>query len=453
MHTQGVAGAVRVAKGSGQGRYFYAGLLEALVRGMGTAKGYLFDHAPRVAVVSHQLAVELDLTPRERGELFLAAVLSDLGMIGLVEDAWENPVPILPPDQRSEVMEHPQRSAQAVTLIPYLDDVVPILRHHHEWWDGSGYPAGLRGEEIPVGARILRLADTVTALGEERPQRPPLSREEIRREVEQGIGTEFNPHVASVYLGLLDRGRMIHQDGKLFQRIQLESVNSVLPADVSPLSATVLLEVLASLVDAKDPYTGGHSRRVAALSVEVAARLGLNERVQEQVRFAGYLHDLGKLAVPSRILRKPGSLENEERAQVRSHPGAGAELLEGIPSLRHLAAGCRHHHERWDGAGYPEGLSGERIPSVARILAVSDAYDAMTSRRAYRPALPHEQAMDKIQRQMGGQFGPREARALLRLPREVFQEVREVYEPGPDPLFPRSAHPRRLRLRAQAQLS
>jgi HD-GYP domain-containing protein (c-di-GMP phosphodiesterase class II) len=135
----------------------------------------------------------------------------------------------------------------------------------------------------------------------------------------------------------------------------------------------------------------------------------------------GYLHDLGKLAVPLRVLAKNGKLTDEEFAYIRAHPGDGADILQGIPTLEHLTTGVRYHHERWDGRGYPEGLSGERIPLVAQIMAVCDAYDAMTSKRAYRDSLGTDFAKEEVAREAGRQFGPLAAEAFLEIPDDVFE--------------------------------
>lgn len=407
------------------GRAFYAGLLEALTQVMGSAKGYLVDHGPRVALVAAQIGNRMGLDKREVSELLFASILSDMGMVGLAEDAWENPVPELPPDVRARVEEHPLRSEERVGLIPHLGELAPLVRHHHEWWDGSGYPDGLTGEEIPVGAQILRVADTVVALGQSRPHRGPLSSEGIRDVVERGMGTEFGPDVARTYLSLERAGDIPAFDQAAFRHAVGRASEHLLPEEVSPLSSDQLLGILANLIDAKDPYTAGHSRRVAALAVAVAGALGLQDHMKSTLWAGGYLHDLGKLRVPIRILAKRGRLSDEEFAQVRAHPSDGAAILEGIPSLRHLTTGARYHHERWDGGGYPEGLRGDHIPLIGQILAVCDSYDAMTSKRAYRDSRSHEDAVEEVARCTGVHFSPRVAGAFLGLPSSMFEELRE----------------------------
>jgi diguanylate cyclase (GGDEF)-like protein/putative nucleotidyltransferase with HDIG domain len=162
---------------------------------------------------------------------------------------------------------------------------------------------------------------------------------------------------------------------------------------------------LARAVDARDTYTGSHSSRVAELAAWIAARLGLDAENVELTRLAGSLHDLGKLAIPEEILRKPGPLAPPERLVVERHPQIGYRMLESL-GVDPVADWVLHHHERWDGMGYPEGLAGEEIPLGARILFVADAYDAMTSDRAYRSRLTPQEAVEELQRCAGSQFDP-----------------------------------------------
>ena len=162
---------------------------------------------------------------------------------------------------------------------------------------------------------------------------------------------------------------------------------------------------LAKAVDARDVYTGSHSGRVSDLAARIAVRLGQSDELVELTRLAGSLHDLGKLAIPEEILRKPGPLSEAERLVLERHPQIGYRMLESL-GVDPLAEWVLHHHERWDGAGYPEGLSGESIPLGARIIFVADAYDAMTSDRVYRPRLTDEEAVAELRRCAGTQFDP-----------------------------------------------
>ncbi len=411
------------------GRAFYAGLLEGLIKVMGMWHGYLFQHGPRVSVIALRLGRSFDLDRQQLSELFFGAVLSDLGMIGLAEEALENPKPSLTEGARTEVQSHPKRSADTVSAIPYLGDVAPLVAHHHEWWDGTGYPHGLSGDAIPLSAQILRVADTVAALGEDRPHRSKLDPGDIRKEVQRALGHEFSPEVGKRFIGLMDQGEVHDFNDTFFRQSMLKAVEHLLPAKISGVNTDQLLEIFAGLIDAKDPYTGGHSRRVAGLSHAVAERMGLDESAQAAIRAAGYLHDLGKVSVPLRILTTPTHLDEAEYLEVKNHPGAGAHILQTIPSLQHLTTGVRYHHERWDGMGYPEGISGGRIPIVAQILAVCDAYDAMTSGRAYRTSKSHGHAMETVDQCLDTHFAPRPAGAFLTLPFEIFHRIKLSEQP------------------------
>ena len=168
---------------------------------------------------------------------------------------------------------------------------------------------------------------------------------------------------------------------------------------------------LARAVDARDAYTGSHSQRVAELAARMARRLELPDEEVELTRLAASLHDLGKLAIPEEILRKPGPLTEPERMVLERHPQIGFRMLESL-GVDPVADWVLHHHERWDGSGYPDGLPGERIPLGARIIFVADAYDAMTSERVYRRRVLPEQAVAELQRCAGTQFDPEIVDAL-----------------------------------------
>lgn len=412
------------------GRNFFAGLLDAFTGILGLARGYLRLHGPSTGHLSRQIAEAMGVDDTVGARLIFAGVLADVGMIGMAEDAWEVPSPVLDPRTRARVRRHPVRSHAILGAVPHLEALGQVVRHHHEWWNGSGYPDGLAGEDIPLEARIVRLADTVSALQTARPHRGPLSQADITYAVGKARGEEFDPAVADTYLRLVEQGTLIPFDERAFRLWTHQAAATLLPDSVSPLSAEELLEIMAAVVDAKDPYTAGHSRRVALMAVAVADRMQLNGKTRGDVWAAGYLHDIGKLGVPLRILTKPGRLADDEVEAVRSHSDLGADVLAGVPVLAHLAPAARHHHERWDGQGYPGGLAGEEIPLSARILAVADAYDAMTTSRAYRGSRGHLVAVEEVVHEAGGQFDPTVARVFASLPESFFQALREPANRG-----------------------
>ncbi|MFG0331492.1 MAG: HD-GYP domain-containing protein [Phycisphaerales bacterium] len=173
------------------------------------------------------------------------------------------------------------------------------------------------------------------------------------------------------------------------------------------------VRALASAIDAKDPYTRGHSERVSWLGVEIARRLGMAGHNLEVVRISGLLHDVGKIGIPEAVLCKEGKLSDAEYEIVKRHPRVGFDILRDVPQLSPMLPGVLHHHERWDGRGYPSNLERDRIPRVARVLAVADAFDAMSSTRSYRPALSREEALSEIRTNAGVQFDPAMAAAML----------------------------------------
>jgi HD-GYP domain-containing protein (c-di-GMP phosphodiesterase class II) len=174
------------------------------------------------------------------------------------------------------------------------------------------------------------------------------------------------------------------------------------------------VEALAAAVDAKDRYTRGHSQRVSAFAVVLAHALDLPPLEVDRIHLAGLLHDVGKIGVPDAILTKPGQLSAQEFAVIAQHPVIGERMLAAVPFLRPILPAVRHHHERYDGRGYPDALTGHAVPLDAAILGVADAFDAMTSSRTYRPALPVEEACRRVREGDGTQFDPRVVAAFER---------------------------------------
>ncbi|MBQ2101384.1 MAG: HD-GYP domain-containing protein [Lachnospiraceae bacterium] len=184
--------------------------------------------------------------------------------------------------------------------------------------------------------------------------------------------------------------------------------------EVKTLSVEVM-EALAHTIDAKDEYTRGHSVRVAKYSRMLAEKLGLSKEDCDNVYYMGLLHDIGKIGVPNEIINSKSKLTEEEYAVIKTHPGVGYGILDEIKSRPDLSIGARWHHERYDGKGYPDGKAGEDIPFFARIIAVADSYDAMTSNRSYRHYLTQDAVRSEIQKNEGTQFDPKIAECMIEL--------------------------------------
>jgi putative two-component system response regulator len=191
------------------------------------------------------------------------------------------------------------------------------------------------------------------------------------------------------------------------------------------------VRAIADALEAKDEYVHGHSRRVRSYAAAVGRRMGLSEEALEQLSLAAFLHDIGKIGTPDQILLKPGPLTSEEAAQVRRHARRGARMLTGIVGLEGAADAVLHHHEHFDGTGYPDGLSGERIPVLSRIIHVADAYDAMTSPRPFREALAHEEAVARLLEGAGAGFDPEVVRTFVEF--EPLARIRRAVAASPIP--------------------
>lgn len=203
--------------------------------------------------------------------------------------------------------------------------------------------------------------------------------------------------------------------------IQLDRLQRDLSAEVARKTrenehlSLHIVETLAEAIDAKDPYTNGHSGRVAEYSREIARRCGYSQEHQDEIYMMGLLHDVGKIGIPDAVINKPSRLTDEEYEQIKKHPVIGGKILGKIQEMPKLSIGARWHHERYDGTGYPDGLKGEEIPEEARIIAVADAYDAMTSKRSYRNELTQEAVCSEIKNGRGTQFDPVFADIMLKM--------------------------------------
>ena len=469
-------------------------------------------HMQRVALYAGRLADKLGMSFEEREAITKGAMLHDLGMIGVPETLIGKAE--LTSAERATFAMHARMGASILEPMTTFRTFVPIVRWHHERWDGRGYPDGLRGEQIPIEAQIVGLANRfdeiqheqacdepaaldllrdeardgafqpvlvetfAAALAEETPEpsppvhlRPAATRARVlcvddvrlnRELLVATLGAEFDVAVAengmealrivqsdTIDIVLLDLEMPIqsgietlrllrahpeheflpvivltaHRDGHTRQEAIVAGADDFINYPLNRLELVTRIRsllrlkeyhadleetqnvicALALALEAKDPYTRGHSQRVGDLAHAFALHLGLPHDMAELIRTAGLLHDIGKIAVPEALLNKAGPLTKDEFLRVIDHPVIGEEMVRPLLTLARTLQMIRHHHERYDGRGYPDGLRGSNIPYEVRLMSIVDAYDALTSHRAYRPApLEHHAAIETLRREAAG---------------------------------------------------
>jgi len=482
-------------------------------------------HVQRVAALSRRLADKLGMSGVEKETIAKGAMLHDLGMIGVPDQLIGRTD--LSAEERARTAEHTRMGASILEPMQTFRQFVPIVRWHHERFDGAGYPDGLSGDAIPLEAQIVAVANRfdelqhegeelsddaalqkllgeaehgafdrelagclAAALTEEVP-RPVTTRHmlgrtpakarvlcvdnsTVNRELVSSTLVQAGFHVSVAMDGgeavgvierepidvvlmevaLLDPVTAEQELNRSLRLLRAEPRNAFLPIIVLtsyshnllrqtaivagaddfisyPLNRIELITRIQSLLrikeyhadleqtqsvicalalalEAKDQYTRGHSQRVGDLARAFALHVGMAGQEAERIRTAGLLHDIGKIAVPESLLNKQGPLTREEFLRVIDHPVIGEEMVRPLLTLGSVLEMIRHHHERYDGRGYPDGLRGESIPPEVRLLSIVDAYDALTSHRAYRPSpLSHAAAMGTLRREAsGGKWDP-----------------------------------------------
>ena len=217
------------------------------------------------------------------------------------------------------------------------------------------------------------------------------------------------------------------------QMNEIKKINAELKDTQDQLEKAFLesIQTLRYTVEAKDPYTRGHSDRVSEYSVLIGKKLGLSDQDLKTLQIGGLFHDIGKIGVPDSILLKEDKLSDDEYSQIKNHPSIGAHILSNATIFKDIIPIVLHHHEKYNGHGYPSQLAGEDIPYFARIAAVADTFDAMTSKRPYRNALPKEVVVEEIEKNKGTQFDPKIADAFLDILKDEYDKIEEIQEKYP----------------------
>jgi putative nucleotidyltransferase with HDIG domain len=433
----------------------FSEIVSALSVALDITQGHPPGHCMRTAMIGMRLADELGLSKDDRGALFYALLLKDLGcssnaakmaylfgaddqlvkrtgrMIDWTKPGqcfkhcWQQCTPggnaiekllkiaaivRLGPKGAKKIAEiRCERGADIARRLHLPEATARAIFDLDEHWNGRGNPNGLKGNEISLLGRICCLAQTVevffTAYGLS-------SALDVAR---QRRGQWFDPQLVDALLAIQHDGPFwdrLLSDDVLKEISRFEPGDSVLIADEACLDRVA--ESFAMVVDAKSPWTYQHSTRVAEIAVGIAREFGCPEELERDLRRAALLHDIGKLGVSNRILDKPDKPTPEEFAQIQKHPEYTQQILAQVRAFQPLAHIAGSHHERLDGRGYHRGLEASQLPWVARVLVVSDCYEAMSAKRPYRDALPWSKIQEIMRQEAGKGFDPECVKALER---------------------------------------
>lgn len=346
------------------------------------------------------------------------ARLYDIGMVAIPDDIARKPER-LSDEEWAVVRQHPLIADEVLRSVDQLRRAAALVRHHQERWDGSGYPDGLRGEQIPAGARILAVLEAYAAMTAPRPYRPALPHSAVIAELGRSAGTQFDPAVVEAFCAVASGTKVggLGRDPRDTSRtVQSLPFDAALLAAFQGLPEGARQLVHRLNVEDVELEVEAHLTQVGRWAVELAAAAGVALERRRLLAQAAFVHDVGKLALSRSLLQKPGPLSAEERALVAQHVGKGVALLRALEVDDAVIDIVAAHHERWDGTGYPHGLAGEAIPLEARILAIADSFDAMTSERVYHAARTRDDAAAELRRQAGRQFEAALVEVFLGLP-------------------------------------
>lgn len=366
------------------------------------------QHPFHVAWLSRRMGESLNLSRKSLRNLQYAALLHDIGEIAIPDRILDKPGQ-LTLTERLQMERHVLIGYNVVFKIPTLEEAALFIRWHHEKIDGTGYPDGLENGAIPIEVSVLSLADVFETLTSDRPFRKALPQAVALETIQKMSGIAFPPRVVSAFLKVFTERKSPPTDVLL--NYDKESEED-LSEDELIFHAFAISTVLSDLVAERHPHLKSHAVRTSLLCSALGNELGLSHKDLFTLELAALLHEVGMAAIPSEILLSRRKLTPDEREMIHRHPVYSEEIASQLSSFPEVATVIRGHHERYDGKGYPDGLKGEEIPYLSRILTVCSSFEAMLSRRPYRRAMSPSAAFEAFLSSLGKQFDPGLQKAL-----------------------------------------
>jgi HD-GYP domain-containing protein (c-di-GMP phosphodiesterase class II) len=380
----------------------------------------LHQHAIRVAEGCVLIGNKVGFDQKNLQRIYFAGLLHDIGKISVPLEILQKRKK-LTIDELEIVQKHSVFGSRIIASLPELNKLAFWIRWHHECWDGSGYPDGLIKNEIPVEVQILSAIDCFDSLQTPRMDRDAHTPGEAFEILQKYKGSQYNPDIIDLIFEMHKEKTLV--PGKSSEKfIELKNKYISIPvyendeaySDYYGITGLYhILKLFARVIDAKHHYTSGHSTRVSMLSKYLAEQMGFSTEDLIKIEIAGLMHDAGKISIPNELLDKAENPTSEEWETIKKHPVHSSEILKKISPFDDISKIVYYHHSWADGRGYPEIKSDDPINIFSQIIAVADAYDAITTTRAYRKAETPEKAYSVVKEGLGSQFNHQAGMTLI----------------------------------------
>lgn len=347
------------------------------------------NHSKRTTYIALKLGENLGLSEVCKKELYISTLLHDIGAANFLKKSHSS---------NTFISEHCKKGSDIIKNFPVFNDLSPIILYHHENYDGSG-PMGLKGEEIPILSQIIRLSDLIELLYNENAIAYK-QKQNIISWVNLNTNSIFSEKLVNAFLDISEREIFWFDIQNIsFMDFILDNISPELNINLDLHQFEKIAYILAKIIDSKSTFTAKHSRGIAELAYKVSYHLGYPEEKCLEMKIAGLLHDIGKLAIPNSILDKKGALTDSEFSIIKSHVYYTKVILDRIEDIKEISDFASNHHEKLNGNGYPRRFGGNKLSEEERIMCTCDIYQALTEDRPYRSGLSSEKAftiLDKM---------------------------------------------------------
>lgn len=344
-------------------------------------------HSSRTAYIAIKIANHLNLDDKIKKEIYISSLLHDIGAANCINESHYSNL---------FIEKHCKIGANIIKSFPRFKKISKIILYHHENFNGSG-AMEIKGDNIPIESQIIRISDLVEVLYKDN-ESAFKQKDIIRNWVKAETGSIFSQKIADAFLYISSKDIFwFDLDNVHFMDIILNRVKPQLNIYLNLDEFQVIAEIFANIIDDKSKFTARHSKGIANLAYEVSKYIGFSKEKCVKMRIAGLLHDIGKLAIPLKILDKKGSLNSGEFEIIKSHVYYTKIILDRIEDINDISVWASNHHEKLNGCGYPAGLTAKDLSEESRILGVCDIYQALIEDRPYRSGLGREKSFDIIQ--------------------------------------------------------